>query len=48
MIPPDRQLSFVDIGHEIFSTVILSLPLMGGCQFLANECAQVLVNRLEN
>ena len=28
--------------HEIFSTVILSLPLIqvGSCQFLAKECAQ--------
>ena len=37
-----RQHSFVEIDHEIFSTVILSLLLIkkGSCQFLAKECAQ--------
>ena len=39
-----RQHSFVEIDHEIFSTVILSLPLIQEghfiCQFLAKECAQ--------
>ena len=43
-----RQHSFMEIDHEIFSTVILSLPLIqegqlsvsGSCQFLAKECAQ--------
>ena len=37
-----RQHSFVEIDLEIFSTVILSLPLIkkGSCQFLAKECAQ--------
>ena len=35
-----RQHSFVEIGHEIFSTVILSLPLIQEGQFLAKECAQ--------
>ena len=37
-----RQYSFVEIDHEIFSMVILSLPLIqeGSCQFLAKECAQ--------
>ena len=37
-----RQHCFVEIDHEIFSTVILSLPLIqeGSCQFLAKECAQ--------
>ena len=25
-VPPDRQHSFVEIDHEIFSRVILSLP----------------------
>ena len=34
------QHSVVEIDHEIFSTVILSLPLIGSCQFLAKECAQ--------
>ena len=44
-----RQHSFVEIDHEIFSTVILSLPLIqkGSCQFLAKECT-ILVNRLED
>ena len=42
-----RQHSLVEIDHEIFSTVILSLPLIqegqlsvSSCQFLAKECAQ--------
>ena len=38
-----RQHSFVEIDHEIFSTVILSLPLIQeglSCQFLAKEHAQ--------
>ena len=35
-----RQHSFLEIDHEIFSTVILSLPLKGSCQFLAKKCAQ--------
>ena len=30
--PPGRQHSFVEIDHEIFSTVILSLPLIQGGQ----------------
>ena len=32
----------MEIDREIFSTVILSLPLIqkGSCQFLAKECAQ--------
>ena len=37
-----QQHSFVEIDHEIFSTVILSLPLFkkSSCQFLVKECAQ--------
>ena len=37
-----QQHSFVEIDHEIFSAVILSLPLLkkGSCQFLVKECAQ--------
>ena len=35
--------SFVEIDHEIFSAVFLSLPLKGSCQFLEKECAQILV-----
>ena len=26
--PPDRQHSFVEVDHELFSMVILSLPLI--------------------
>ena len=38
--PHVRQHSFVEIGHEIISTSILSLPLIqeGSCQLLAKEC----------
>ena len=38
----DWQHSFLEIDHEIFSTDILSFPLIqeGRCQFLAKECAQ--------
>ena len=35
-----RQHSCVEIDHEIFSTVILSLALIEEGQFLAKECAQ--------
>ena len=40
-----RQHSFVEIDHEIFSMVILSLPLiqegsLSVSEFLAKECAQ--------
>ena len=37
-----RQNSFVEIDHEVFSTVILSFRWFkkGSCQFLAKECAQ--------
>ena len=44
-------LSFLEIGHVIFSTVILSLPLIQEgqiCQFLVKECVQVLFNSLED
>ena len=37
------------IDYKILSVVILSLWLKNGiCQFLAEECAQVLVNHLED
>ena len=38
------------IDHELFSVVILTLPLIqeGHLSFLVKECAQVLVNRLED
>ena len=42
-VDPDRvrQHSFLDIDHEIFSTVLLNLSLIYqlSCQFLAKECA---------
>ena len=39
-----RAAFFCEEYHEIFSTVFKK----GSYQFLAKECAQVLVNRLEN
>ena len=46
-VPPlrGRQHSFVEIDHEISSTVILSVPLIQEeqFQFLAKECAQYLL-----
>ena len=41
----------IETDHEIFSTVFLSLPLIQEGmlpRFLAKECAQVLVDRLED
>ena len=40
--PPGWQHSFMAVDHQIFSTVIPSLPLIKevGCQFLAKECTQ--------
>ena len=43
-----QQFSFVEIVHEIFSSVILSLPPIQEGQFLVKECAQVLVNHLND
>ena len=45
-----RQHSFVEIDHEIFSTVILSLPLIqeGQLSVSGERMCTVLVNRLEN
>ena len=43
-----RQHSFMETDHEIFYTVILTFPLIQEGQFLVKECAQVLVNRLED
>ena len=48
--PGGRQHSFVEIDHEIFSTVILSLPLIQERQLSVSGermCA-ILVNRLED
>ena len=47
---PARSHTFVEIDHEIISTVIL-LPSAdpfkkGCCQLQAKVCAQILVNRL--
>ena len=45
-----RQHSFVEIDHEIFSTVILSLPLIqeGQLSVSGEIMCTILVNRLEN
>ena len=45
-----RQHSFVEIDHEIFSTVILSLPLIKEGQFSVSgeRTCTILVNRLED
>ena len=48
--PADRQHSFVEIDHEIFSTVILSLPLIqeGQLSVSGERMRTILVNRLED
>ena len=45
-----RQHSFMDIDHEIFSTVILSLPLIqeGQLSVSGERMCTILVNRLED
>ena len=45
-----RQHSFVEIDHEIFSTVILSLSLIqeGQLSVLGERMSTILVNRLED
>ena len=45
-----RQHSFVEIDHEIFSTVILSLPLIqeGQLSVSGERKCTILVNRLED
>ena len=45
-----RQHSFVEIDHEIFSMVILSLPLIqeGQLSVSGERMRTVLVNRLED
>ena len=42
--------SFVEIDHEIFSTVILSLPLIqeGQLSVSGERMCTILVNRLED
>ena len=44
------QHSFVEIDHEIFSTVILSLPLIqeGQLSISGERMCTILVNRLED
>ena len=46
----DRQHSLVEIDHEIFSTVILSLPLIqeGQLSVSGERMCTSLVNRLED
>ena len=45
-----REHSFVEIDHEIFSTVILSLPLIqeGQLSVSGERMCTILVNRLED
>ena len=45
-----RQHSFVEINHEIFSTAILSLPLIqeGQLSVSGERMCTILVNRLED
>ena len=45
-----RQHSFVEIDHEIFSTVILSLSLIqeGQLSVFGERMSTILVNRLED
>ena len=45
-----RQHSFVEIDHEIFSTVVLSLPLIqeGQLSVSGERMCTILVNRLED
>ena len=47
---PGRQHSFVEIDHEIFSTFILSLPLIQEEQLSVSgeRMSTILVNRLEH
>ena len=48
--PPGRQHSFMEIDHEIFSTVVLSLPLIqeGQLSVSGERMCTILVNRLED
>ena len=45
-----RQHSFMEIDHEVFSTVILSLPLIqeGQLSVSGKRMCTILVNRLED
>ena len=48
--PAGRQHSFVEIDHEIFSTVILPLPLIqdGQLSVSGERMCTILANRLED
>ena len=48
--PPRSVTFFVEIDHEIFSTVILSLPLIqeGQLSVSGERMCTILVNRLED
>ena len=48
--PPGRQQSLVEIDHEIFSTVILALPLIeeGQLSVSGKRMRTILVNHLED
>ena len=48
--PPSRQHSILEIDHEIFSTVILSLPLIqeGQLSVSGKRMCTILVNGLED
>ena len=48
--PPPRGRNFVEIDHEIFSAVILSLPLIqeGQLSVSGERMCTILVNRLED
>ena len=48
--PPGRRYSFVEIDHETFSTVILSLPLVqeGQLSVSSERMCTILVNHLED
>ena len=46
--PPGRLHYFVEIDHEIFSTAILSLPLIQDGQLPVSGERIILVNRLED
>ena len=48
--PPRSEHSFVEIDHEIFSTVILSLPLIqeGQLSVSGERMCTILVNHLED
>ena len=47
---PSQQHSFMEIDHEIFSAVILSLPLIqeGQLSVSGERMCTILVNRLED